>query len=270
MGLVFQPVKQQGLAAAAGTTPFDVLFLAFSCFMIAAVMLAALLFRLGNRAPGGRDRHLAGRRLPRGRSPGCWPPRAVGRRRREPVGRGVGVGYAAILLAGLETWWLAADRHSVSATARHAGSLAIGYASGLLIAMLAILPTVRRVARVAPRRLLAGETSDDIALAELRVRSPLGDPRHRHCSWLLLLICPGVVLTLVAAPSGRAGRGVFRRRRLALARCWCWSAFGSVPAATGTAVAVGRGNLLRLALRNAARTGPQHAHHRLGARRPPS
>ena len=48
MGLVFQPVRRQGLVAAAGTTPFGVLFLAFSFFLIAAsVMLVALLFRLG-------------------------------------------------------------------------------------------------------------------------------------------------------------------------------------------------------------------------------
>ena len=48
MGFVFQPVKQQGLAASAGTTPFGVLFLAFSSFVIAAaVMLVVLLFRLG-------------------------------------------------------------------------------------------------------------------------------------------------------------------------------------------------------------------------------
>ncbi len=47
MGFVFQPVKRQGLAASAGATPFSVLFLAFSSFLIlAAVMLVALLFRL--------------------------------------------------------------------------------------------------------------------------------------------------------------------------------------------------------------------------------
>ncbi len=48
MGMNFLPVKEQGLAAAAGTTPFEGLFLGFSCFLIAAaVMLVALLFRLG-------------------------------------------------------------------------------------------------------------------------------------------------------------------------------------------------------------------------------
>ena len=50
---VFRPIKAQALAAAAGTTPFGVLFLAFSFFVIAAaVMLVVLLFRLGiNNAP---------------------------------------------------------------------------------------------------------------------------------------------------------------------------------------------------------------------------
>ena len=48
VGLVFLPVKQLGLAASSGTTPFDALFLGFSFFLIAAaVMLISLLFKLG-------------------------------------------------------------------------------------------------------------------------------------------------------------------------------------------------------------------------------
>ena len=47
-GFVFQPIRQQQLDASAGTTPFGVLFLCLSFFIIAAaVMLVALLFRLG-------------------------------------------------------------------------------------------------------------------------------------------------------------------------------------------------------------------------------
>ena len=46
--MTFLPVKQLGLAASSGTTPFDALFLGFSFFLIAAaVMLIALLFKLG-------------------------------------------------------------------------------------------------------------------------------------------------------------------------------------------------------------------------------
>ena len=86
MGFVFQPVKEQGLAAA-GTTPFGVLFLAFSCFIIlAAVMLVALLFRLGSNG---------GRRKSASCSPSASPARQVarlpaaegfGRRRRSLLG----------------------------------------------------------------------------------------------------------------------------------------------------------------------------------------
>ena len=45
---MFQPVKRRGLDAAGGSTPFDVLFLMFSFFIIgSALMLVLLLFRLG-------------------------------------------------------------------------------------------------------------------------------------------------------------------------------------------------------------------------------
>ena len=47
-GFVFRPVRKMALEAAGGTTPFGVLFLSFSFFVIAAaVMLVVLLFRLG-------------------------------------------------------------------------------------------------------------------------------------------------------------------------------------------------------------------------------
>ena len=50
LGFVLQSIKAEGLAAAAGTTPFDVLFLMLSMFIIAAgLMLVWLLFRLGER-----------------------------------------------------------------------------------------------------------------------------------------------------------------------------------------------------------------------------
>ena len=48
LGFDFQPVKRRQLEASSGTTPFDVLFLALSFFVIAAaLMLVWLLFRLG-------------------------------------------------------------------------------------------------------------------------------------------------------------------------------------------------------------------------------
>ena len=47
-GFVFQPVREQGLRAAAGATDFSTLFIGFSMFIIAAaLLLVVLLFRLG-------------------------------------------------------------------------------------------------------------------------------------------------------------------------------------------------------------------------------
>ena len=85
-------MKQLGLAASSGTTPFDALFLGFSFFLIAAaVMLIALLFKLGVEqrakelgtlgAMGLRSRKIAAaalaRRADRGGDRGdgrhCWP-----------------------------------------------------------------------------------------------------------------------------------------------------------------------------------------------------
>jgi ABC-type lipoprotein release transport system permease subunit len=122
MGFVFQPVKRQGLAAAKGTTPFDVLFLMFSMFLIAAaVMLVILLFRLGV----DRRAEQLGILL------------AVGIERRQVVrwlaieglivaalasalGLGLALGYAAGLLAGLRTLWQSAVGTSNSAQAPRA------------------------------------------------------------------------------------------------------------------------------------------------------
>ena len=65
MGVSLLPVKQLGLAASAGTTPFGGLFLGFSFFLIAAaVMLVALLFQLGNPAADERIGNACGGR--------CW------------------------------------------------------------------------------------------------------------------------------------------------------------------------------------------------------
>src|SRR5205807_1876511 len=46
-GLVFENVRARGLASSAGSTDFGILFLGFSCFLIAAaLLLIGLLFRL--------------------------------------------------------------------------------------------------------------------------------------------------------------------------------------------------------------------------------
>ena len=158
-GFVFRPIKAQALAAAAGTTPFGVLFLAFSFFVIAAaVMLVVLLFRLGIEQ---RAKHV-GLLLALG-----FRPRQITRLLAGEgllvaiagslIGTLAGVGYAALMLVGLRTWWLPAIGTPFLTLHVSWQSPAIGLASGLLMALAAIWLAVGRMGRIAPRRLLAGE-----------------------------------------------------------------------------------------------------------------
>jgi putative ABC transport system permease protein len=165
LGITLLPVKQQAVAAAAGTTPFDGLFLGFSFFLMAsAVMLTALLFRLGIEQ---RAREV-GLLL----SAGASPQRvrrllsgeglivaALG----AAIGAAAGVAYAAIMVHGLNTWWVdatAAPFLELHVTPR---SIAMGLAVGLAVATLTIWWSLKRFARLSPRQLLAGDHQPSLA-----------------------------------------------------------------------------------------------------------
>jgi ABC-type lipoprotein release transport system permease subunit len=165
-GFVLQPVKQQGLAASSGTTPFDGLFLGFSMFIIAAaLMLVLLLFRLGIEQ--------------RAREIGTL--RAIGhsaaRVRRWLLGEGLivaalggaagtalGVGYAWLMVEGLRTWWVAAIATPFLQLHATATSVLCGYLGGVLVAAAAILWALRSAKRAALTRLLAGDFGEEKSL----------------------------------------------------------------------------------------------------------
>ncbi len=258
-GLVFQPVKQQALAAAAGTTPFNVLFLAFSFFIIAAaVMLVLLFFRLGVQQ--------------RAREIGILL--AVGLRRRQVrrillgegfivaliggvIGLLLGIGYAAFMLLGLRTWWLAAIVTPFLQLYITPLSLIIGLISGIIVAMIAIAFSVHRISRIEPRRLLAGQTSAEF-VGTIR-RMP-----HR-INWVelvLILLVACTVLLLLFGPVSEAyqpaaffgGGSVVLIASLALV--WIRLRSGR----TGPAVAAGPGKYLSHGLAQCrAKSRPKHA-----------
>ncbi len=177
MGVNLLPVKQMGLAASAGTTPFGGLFLGFSFFLIAAaVMLVALLFQLGIQQ---RTSEL-----------GTLAAVGVGRRRisrllaREGVivaaagatiGVVAGVLYAWLVIYALTHWWVAAI--STPFLRLHVGwpSLVIGWFVGVVVSWLAIRWSIRKLVRVPAARLLAGST--DTLASNL--------PADRRRRWLL-------------------------------------------------------------------------------------
>jgi ABC-type lipoprotein release transport system permease subunit len=160
-GMVFRPVKREGLAAAKGSTDFAGLFLAFSSFLIlSAALLVGLLFGLGvERRAGELGLLLAVGYRVRDVRRSLLAEGAVLAGLGALLGLAGAVGYAALLMAGLRSWWLPAvgtPRLSLHVTA---ASLAIGWAASVAVVLAAVAWTVRRLSRLAPAALLAGSTA---------------------------------------------------------------------------------------------------------------
>ncbi len=156
--LDLQPVKQQGLAASSGTTPFNVLFLMMSFFIIgAALTLLALLFRLSVQRRAVRIGTLSALGI---------PPERIARLLLAEgfclslfgtvLGVPLGIAYAALLVHGLNTWWTEAI--VVPFLSLHIGltSLAVGMFGGLAAALVAVWFSLRGLSRISVRTLLAG------------------------------------------------------------------------------------------------------------------
>ena len=158
VGLVFQPVKADGLAAATGSTDFSSLFIGFSLFLIvSAALLVGLLFRLGVEQRSSE----VGVLLATGYSIST-----VRRRFMKEggliagigglIGLGGGVVYAWLLMAGLRTWWLAAVGTPFLSLHINLLSLVLGYLIALVVVLFSIGWTVRQLGKVPITALIAG------------------------------------------------------------------------------------------------------------------
>lgn len=162
-GLTFQPVKAQGLEASSGATDFSGLFIGFSMFLIAsAAMLVTLLFRLGVER---RSREVglllaAGHPVARVRKlllqeggllalVGCV------------VGIPGAVAYGWLMVYGLSTWWSAAVGGSFLELHVTPASLAAGVVGSFLLMLFAVWTAVRKLGRLSPRAMLAGQLETD-------------------------------------------------------------------------------------------------------------
>lgn len=158
LGMAVVPLKRLGLDAASGSTPFDVLFLAFSSFLIAAaVMLVALLFQLGIEQRSAEIGTLAAIGIERRRLAYLLGIEgilvaAVG----GTIGVVAGVIYAAIVIFGLTHWWLAAI--STPFIHLHVAwlSLVIGWFVGVVVPGTVIGWSTWKMTRVPAARLMAG------------------------------------------------------------------------------------------------------------------
>jgi ABC-type antimicrobial peptide transport system permease subunit len=167
-GLVFQPVKYNGIKAASGTTDFTGLFVGFSFFVIASAMiLISLLFRLGveRRTPSigllqaiGFDRRMVRKLiLKEGLVVACLG---------GIIGSVCAVGYAKLMIFALKhpDWWGGAIGTQFLFVYTKPVSLIAGFVISILVALLALYFSLRSLRDISTRQLLAGDT--DAAMSE--------------------------------------------------------------------------------------------------------
>ncbi|MCA9156769.1 MAG: ABC transporter permease [Planctomycetales bacterium] len=173
-GFRFESVRSKLLKAAAGTTPFDMLFLSLSFFVIvAALMLVALLFKLGISQRTSQLGLLAAQ--------GFSPARIRGLLLRElalvalggaSLGVALGLGYAWAMVATLQTWWVGAISAPFLTFSFTWPSLLIGASAGLLMSICTLDLVLRRASRQAPLELLRGG-SEETSVSSLALRRGL-------------------------------------------------------------------------------------------------
>ena len=248
-GLVFQPVKAQGLAASAGATDFSEYFFYFSFFLIvSATMLVVLLFRLGverrskeiglllaTGQPIGLVRRLLLKESAAVALVGCL------------IGLPGAVGYAALMVYGLTTWWSAAVGAPFLELHVTMLSLTVGAVGALLMMVVSIWFAIRKLEQVSPRSMLAGEiepAGSASATAQSARRSSLVG--GASAALALLLVVLSVLTDVVAGDPAFFGVG-------ALLLVAALAFFRSSLATPARASLAGASPLSRLGVRNGAR-----------------
>ena len=248
-GLVFQPVKARGLAASAGATDFSEYFFYFSFFLIvSATMLVVLLFRLGverrskevglllaTGQPIGHVRRLLLKESAAVAVIGCL------------IGLPGAVGYAALMVYGLTTWWSAAVGAPFLELHVTALSLTVGAAGALLMMVVSIWFAIRKLEQVSLRSLLAGE-SEPAASAGATAKSARrsGLVAGASAAVALLLVVLSVLTDVIPKDPAFFGVG-------ALLLVAALAFFRSSLATTARGSLAGASPLSRLGVRNGAR-----------------
>ncbi len=219
-GFHLVPVKRQAIAASSGSTPFDVLFLALSMFVIgSALALVSLLFRLSLQSRAAEIGVMKAAGLDQKKVLSIWLREmlvvcALG----AIAGVLLGIGYAALMIHGLRTWWVGAI--SQPFVELHAGPLSLiaGLVSGLLVCLLTIWWSLRSFRKVPVRSLLSGQLEEEKNSASLDAVGVLVSKMKRGKGmksvlrvWIIpVLVASAIGLSVMAAGlSGDAQAGAF-------------------------------------------------------------
>ena len=209
LGWTIRPLRQTQLAASRGTTPFDGLFLALSFFVImAAVMLIAMLFRLGLvqrmkqfgtlMAVGWSPRRIAALALGEGLLVA-----AIG----TIIGLAGGVLYAVGVLWALRHWWVGAVTVPFLTFHWTPVSLIVGALAGWLVAAVTLAVTARWLVKIDAQSLLSGRDLDSGV-----GRSAQGSQKQGRRLPVGAAVIGGLAVTaaaLGAAVGGQAAAGGF-------------------------------------------------------------
>ena len=172
LGFQVIPVRERGLAASRGATDFGEYFLYFSFFLVvSALMLTTLFFKLGIeqrarevgtlQAVGFSDSAIRRLFLVEGML------LAVAGSLLGLLGA---VGYAALLMHGLRTWWV--DAVGTTALTLHISWIwmVIGAFGGIAAAVVCIFFTLRKLGRSSTRSLLAGSPDEDFSRKDAKAQ----------------------------------------------------------------------------------------------------
>ena len=186
-GLTVVDVRRQQQAASAGATDFGAYFSYFSFFLVvSALLLAALFFRLSieQRLPQIGLLRASGFSLGRVRQLFLVEGAVVA-----IIGGVLGVvlaiGWAALMMYGLRTWWVGAVGTTSLELAIDPGALAAGAAMGIVMALIAIAITIRGLSQRTPRALLSGAAAEPAL-------------RRRTRAWIVFIVSAAGALSVSA------------------------------------------------------------------------
>lgn len=208
LGMHLVPIKRRGLAASSGSTPFDVLFLALSMFVIgSALILVALLFRLGFQQRASQVGLFGAIGFQQEKIRRIWlAEMSIVSLLGAVIGILLGIGYAWLMIWGLSTWWVGAISRPFLHLAITPMSLTIGLLSGLMVCIATIAWSLRGASRQNVRDLLAGQIE-----STRQVQSAGARNQGKSRLWMVLTILIVAIGSAVAATrmSGEAQAGLF-------------------------------------------------------------
>jgi putative ABC transport system permease protein len=158
-GFTVRDVRADAISAAQGTTDFGEYFLYFSFFLVvSALLLAYLFFAVGLEQRTTEVGILATTGFSASRIRGVFMREgAILATIGAAIGAAAAIGYSALILYGLRTWWIGAVGTTDLTLHVAPGLLALGVAGALIVGVAALWLGVRAMSRRSARALLKGD-----------------------------------------------------------------------------------------------------------------